>query len=280
MVVWPVPCSVASPAVTPVKTATLWLEEVKLVSEVTFAPLLVAVNCSEPVDKLTVGLLGERTRALVLVPTVKVAEPLTVPSVAVMVAVPAFTPLARPPVEMVATVVSELLQTRLCKEPVVPSLFTPVAVNCWVAPTATEPVAGVTLMEDKVGLTKNPLQDTPASATRTTSASSGSTRLFDISQDSTPRWAISFNCQWSRCPHSSKSDATPWVTAGAPLSAPGHGDREKGQGLRPVPWTENAGKGASLRDKRAKPGAWAWPGGCGRQWACGRRSPPVPRASG
>src|SRR6185312_14893098 len=187
MVACPVPCSVASPGVTPVNTATLWLEEVNVVSEVTSVPLLVALNCSEPVDRLTVGLLGERTRLLALVPTVRVAEPLTVPSVAVMVVVPIFTPFARPPVEMVATVVSELLQTRLCSEPVVPSLFTPVAVNCWVAPTATEPVVGVTLMEDKVGLTKNPRQDTPPRATSTASASSGSTRLFDISQDSTPQ---------------------------------------------------------------------------------------------
>src|SRR6185437_14296512 len=117
MVACPVPCSVASPGVTPVNTATLWLEEVNVVSEVTSVPLLVALNCAEPVERLTVGLLGERTRLLALVPTVRVAEPLTVPSVAVMVVVPIFTPLARPPVEMVATVVSELLQTRLCSEP-------------------------------------------------------------------------------------------------------------------------------------------------------------------
>jgi hypothetical protein len=36
-------------------------------------------------------------------------------------------------------------------------------------------------------LTKNPRQDTPPKATRTASASNGSTRLFDISQDSTPQ---------------------------------------------------------------------------------------------
>lgn len=152
------------------------------------------MNCSvlPLVERLTVELAGAIVRTLVVEPTVREEEPVTPPSVAVMVAVPEATPLARPELVTVAMVVAEELQVRLCSEAFVPSLLTPVAVNCSVDPMLTEAFCGATVMEVNVGLTKKPRQETHASATSTASANNGNTGGFDISQDSPPQWAISF----------------------------------------------------------------------------------------
>src|SRR5690349_3973580 len=154
--------------------------------------------------KLTVELAGAMVRMLVLEPTVRVEEPVTTPSVAVIVLVPEATPLARPELVMVAMVGAEELQVRLWSEALVPSLLTPVAVNCSVEPMLTEEFCGATVMEVRVGLTKKPRQEKPASATSTASANNGNTGGFDISQDSPPKWAMS--CKWSRCVHFSKPE--------------------------------------------------------------------------
>ena len=62
--------------------------------------------------------------------TVTVAEPLTAPEVAVIVAVPALTPVTRPLVFTVATVALEELHVRFERWlALLPSVFTPVAVN-------------------------------------------------------------------------------------------------------------------------------------------------------
>src|SRR5580658_5307524 len=84
--------------------------------------------------------------------TVRVAVPVTVPTIAPkdaeIVLVPAATPVANPPLVIVAvTVLDEVhvaSEVRFC---VLPLLYVPVAVNCCVPPTAIEAVAGVTAME-------------------------------------------------------------------------------------------------------------------------------------
>src|SRR5438128_2172096 len=81
--------------------------------------------------------------------TVSVAVPLTAPCVAVMVLEPAAVPVARPcepaAFEMLATAPFDepqvTLAVRFC---VLVSEYTPVAVNCWVVPFATEAEPGVT----------------------------------------------------------------------------------------------------------------------------------------
>ena len=67
--------------------------------------------------------------------------------------VPAVTPVASPPVEMVATLVSELDQlTCGVISAVDPSEYVPVAVNCCVEPAARlSGRAGVMVMEERVG---------------------------------------------------------------------------------------------------------------------------------
>ena len=194
MVVVPVRCSVARPGVMLLKIATEVSEEFQVVELVTIWPLLVAVNCTEPVDRFSVAFVGLMTNVLLLLPTVRVEEPLTVPSVAVMVALPALTPFATPVAETVAIVLAEVVQVTLWSEAVVPSLLTPLAVNCAVAPILTEAFCGATLIVVRLGLTKNPRHEIPPTATSTATASSGSIPLFRISQDSMPRWANSFDC--------------------------------------------------------------------------------------
>jgi hypothetical protein len=80
--------------------------------------------------------------------TVNVAEPLVVPDLAVMVALPCATLVASPPLLTVATDFADDVQVavlvRFC---VVPLLYVPVAVNCCVYPFATDAVPGVTAIE-------------------------------------------------------------------------------------------------------------------------------------
>ena len=73
------------------------------------------------------------------------------PEVAVMVAVPAATAVARPLLLTVATdVLDEVQVTCVVISWVVPSEYVPEAVNCWVVPTGMLGLAGVTAMEDRV----------------------------------------------------------------------------------------------------------------------------------
>lgn len=84
--------------------------------------------------------------------TANTVAPLTVPEVAVIVVVPAATPVASPAVLIVATAAADELQVaELVRFWVLPSLKVPVAVNCWVAPLEIDGFAGVTAIELSVG---------------------------------------------------------------------------------------------------------------------------------
>jgi hypothetical protein len=99
--------------------------------------------------------MAVRADVVTVMVVVPVIEELLV-SVAVMVDVPAPAAVASPLLAlMVATVVLEDDQVADTLLAVVPSLFTPVAVNCWVVPTTTLGLAGLMLIEVRVGLTKN-----------------------------------------------------------------------------------------------------------------------------
>ena len=77
--------------------------------------------------------------------TVSDALPLTPDDVALMVVEPTAMLVAMPVLEMVATLVFDELQVaELVRFLVLPSLYLPVAVNCWPTPAATEGVPGVT----------------------------------------------------------------------------------------------------------------------------------------
>ena len=84
--------------------------------------------------------------------TVSVAEAVIKPEVALMFATPKPIPVDDPPVAMVATAVAAELQfTVLVKSCVLPSLYIPVAMNCWLMPFAIDAVAGVIERETKIG---------------------------------------------------------------------------------------------------------------------------------
>jgi hypothetical protein len=63
-------------------------------------------------------------------PTLNVADPLIVPDVAVIVAVPTPCPPAKPPLPILAAVDDELQVTAPVRFCVLPSLYVPTAVNC------------------------------------------------------------------------------------------------------------------------------------------------------
>ena len=80
--------------------------------------------------------------------TVKTVDPVMPFSVAEIVLVPVFTPVARPPAEIVATdVVADAHVTEPVRFCVELSLNVPVAVNCCVLPLAIEGFAGVTAID-------------------------------------------------------------------------------------------------------------------------------------
>ena len=83
------------------------------------------------------------------------AEPETVPLVAVMVVLPAAKAVARPELLTVATdVFDELHVTVVVRFCVLPSLYVPVAVNCANLPCGTVALLGVTAIEtNEAGLT-------------------------------------------------------------------------------------------------------------------------------
>jgi len=93
--------------------------------------------------------------------TVRLAEPLTVPEVAVTVVEPVATPVATPLVETAAMPVGEVVHVtvleRFC---VVLSEKVPVAVNCCVVPLAMELVAGVTAIDTSVATVPVPVSET------------------------------------------------------------------------------------------------------------------------
>ena len=108
----------------------------------------VAVNCSV-VPLAMLGLAGVtaiESRAAGL--TVRTVEPLTPPSVALIVDVPVATPVASPLALIVATeVVAEAQVTWPVRSCVVLSEYVPVAVNCCGQPLATLGLAGVTAID-------------------------------------------------------------------------------------------------------------------------------------
>jgi hypothetical protein len=111
----------------------------------------VAANCWVlPAGTLGVSGVTDTEDNVALV-TVRVAVPVLPLKAAVMVAVPAATPVARPLLLIVAADVgSEVQVACVVIFWVVESEYVPVAVNCWVFPAAMLAVAGVTAMEDMV----------------------------------------------------------------------------------------------------------------------------------
>ena len=83
--------------------------------------------------------------------TVRVLFPEIIPEVAVMVAVPAATAVARPlPLTVATDGLEELQVTCVVTSRLVPSEYAPEAANCWVTPTGMLGLTGVTEMEDRV----------------------------------------------------------------------------------------------------------------------------------
>ena len=100
--------------------------------------------------------------------TVSVVDPVTLPLVAEIVEVPAFSAEASPVALTVAVVVLEdahvAVVVRFC---VVPSLYVPVAVNCCVPPAATDGFTGVTAIDTSVAaVTVSVVEAAHASARR------------------------------------------------------------------------------------------------------------------
>jgi len=154
MVALPVPAAVASPAV--LLLATVVLSEVQVTELVRFCVLVslnvpVAVNCCVVplgIEGLT-GVTAMDTSVATV--TVSVVEPVTLPEVAWMVALPVPAAEASPAVLLLATVaLSEVQVTELVRFCVLVSLNVPVAVNCWVVPLGIEGLAGVTAMDTSV----------------------------------------------------------------------------------------------------------------------------------
>jgi hypothetical protein len=111
----------------------------------------VAVNCCvfPAATDGFVGVTAIDTRVAFV--TVNVVDPTTLPLVALIVELPAFTAVARPAALIVATdVVADAHVTLPVRSCVELSLNVPVAVNCCVLATRIVGVAGVTAIEDRV----------------------------------------------------------------------------------------------------------------------------------
>jgi hypothetical protein len=158
IVVVPVPSVLASPAVLDVLliVATVATLELHCPLCVRFCVLPsvnvpVAVNCCVVPSAIVAvgGLIAIDTSAAAV--TVSTVDPLTVPEVALTVAVPVPTLCPSPALLIVAVVgVSEDHVAVLVRFCVLPSVNVPVAVNCSVVPSAIDGVAGVTAMETSV----------------------------------------------------------------------------------------------------------------------------------
>jgi len=80
--------------------------------------------------------------------TVSVVEPTMAPRVAEIVVVPDATPLANPVTSTVATAgVDEPQLTSAVRSRLLPSLYAPVAVNCWVVFNGIDNAAGATVID-------------------------------------------------------------------------------------------------------------------------------------
>jgi hypothetical protein len=155
MVVVPAATAVARPLLTIVAVAVL--EEVQVacvviswVVESEYVP--VAVNCwVAPAAILAVpGVTAIEFKVAPVTVRVAVFEVLPL-KVAVMFVEPAARAVARPLLTIVAVAVLDEVQvTDVVIVRVELSEYVPVAVNCWVAPTALVAVVGATAMEDKV----------------------------------------------------------------------------------------------------------------------------------
>jgi hypothetical protein len=155
IVVVPVPAEVASPAVpvvllivaTPAAVelqCPLWVRSCTVPS--VYVP--VAVNCCVVPNEIVAvdGLMAIDTRVAAV--TVMTVELLTVPDVAVMLAVPCPAPVATPALLIVAVAgVSDVHVAVLVRFCMLPSVYVPIAVNCCVVPRAIEGVGGVTAIE-------------------------------------------------------------------------------------------------------------------------------------
>jgi hypothetical protein len=114
----------------------------------------VAVNCCvAPVaSDVVAGVTAIDTNTGAV--TVRLVEPPIAPEIAWIVVLPAATPVAKPPLAIVATAVFvELHVTKLVRFAVLASLKTPVAVNCCVTPLAMEAFAGVTAIDTNTRVT-------------------------------------------------------------------------------------------------------------------------------
>jgi hypothetical protein len=148
MFVLPAVTAVARPAL---MVATVVLVEVQETVLVRFCvvPSLyvpVAVNCRVVPFAIEV-LAGVTAMETSVGVTVRLVEPLIDPKVALMFVLPAVTAVARPALMVATVVLVEVQDTVLVRFCVLPSLYVPVAVNCWVVPLAIEVLAGVTAID-------------------------------------------------------------------------------------------------------------------------------------
>ena len=158
-------CILLVPAATPVANppavivATVVVCELQVTEPVKFCVELsekvpVAVNCSVAAIAIEgfAGVTAIDTSVGTVAVTVSVVDPLIAPEAALIVLVPAATPVANPPAVIVATVVvCELQVTEPVKFCVELSEKVPVAVNCSVALFAIEGFIGVTAIDTSVG---------------------------------------------------------------------------------------------------------------------------------
>jgi hypothetical protein len=121
---------------------------VAYVTSALMEPIVVPEESVPLVATMTVAVVGRDVDAV----TVSVVDALIIPDVAVIVLVPALTPVANPFVAIVAADGFDELQVM---EPVIfcveLSEYVPVAVNCWVVPIAMPGLAGVTAMDTNFG---------------------------------------------------------------------------------------------------------------------------------
>lgn len=123
--------------------------------------------------------------------TVAVVVAVAVPDAAVIVLVPAETPVKVPPVLMVATLGVSLDQHTVVPVQLVPPvrviglplLSVPAAFNCVVNPTLTDGLGGRIEMVETVGFTKNPVQLTAVAATMASAARAPARRSLWFGDD-------------------------------------------------------------------------------------------------
>ena len=153
MVAVPWAMAVARPLLSTVATDVL--DELQMTCELRskLAPLEKApeaVNCGvNPTGTLGLAVVTDMEDKAAW-STARVVLPVIVPEVAVMIAVPWATAVARPLLSTVATdVLDELQMTCVDISKLVPSTYAPKAANCWVILRGILGLAGVTDMEDK-----------------------------------------------------------------------------------------------------------------------------------